>query len=144
MHTESTSLSAMDVYASSKLAQLLLFLELDRRLRAAGNPVDSLCVSPGMVDTGLWRNYPLWYQAVTFPFRRVYLRSPDEAARGVVYCLVSPAMEANGGKFLYDCESIQPSASASDVDLAAQLWTVCDGLVQHEKLDSALALFKPE
>ena len=46
------------VYASSKLGNSLFTTELSRRLK--GSPVDCMCVSPGMVDTGLWRDYPFW------------------------------------------------------------------------------------
>ena len=51
----------MQVYASSKLCNSLFTAELHRRLEAQKRHVDCLCVSPGMVDTGLWRDYPLWY-----------------------------------------------------------------------------------
>ena len=50
------------------------------------DPVSSLCdissvssLTPGMVHTGLWRHFPRWYQALTYPIRAVALRSADDA-----------------------------------------------------------------
>ena len=97
--------SAMLVYACSKLCTSLLSAELHRRLR--GLPIDCLCVSPGMVNTELWRNYPQWYRALTWPFRRFYLRTPEEAAAGVVLCLVAPQFANMGGQFIADGKVLQ-------------------------------------
>ncbi|SFB90756.1 short chain dehydrogenase [Nocardioides terrae] len=47
------------VYAQSKLANLLFTYELDRRLRAAGLPVKALAAHPGIATTRLVRNGPL-------------------------------------------------------------------------------------
>jgi NAD(P)-dependent dehydrogenase (short-subunit alcohol dehydrogenase family) len=97
--------SAMLVYACSKLCTSLLSVEMQRRL--CGLPVDCLCVSPGMVNTELWRNYPQWYRALTWPFRRCYLRTPEEAAAGVVLCLVAPQLANMGGQFIADGKVLQ-------------------------------------
>src|SRR6266568_894962 len=45
----------MKRYAASKLANALFFLELDRRLRAAGSPVTAVGCHPGMAATDLGR-----------------------------------------------------------------------------------------
>ena len=103
--------------------------------------VVSLIVSPGMVDTGLWRHYPEWYQAVTFPFRKLYLRSPEEAAQGVVHCLVEPSMEHRHGGFLYDGVPIEPSATGKDPKLARELWEASEKLVQKARLHNQLGLW---
>ena len=129
MHPPTAEHSAMVVYGSSKQANLMMTMELNRKLQAAESPVDVLCVSPGMVDTGLWRNYPTWYQTVTFPFRRLFLRTADEAANGIVLCLVAPEMHEMSGKFVYDGKPIEPSAAGADPKLAAALWETCNHLL---------------
>ncbi|WP_248962048.1 oxidoreductase [Sphaerisporangium perillae] len=50
--------SPMGAYAQSKIANVLFALELDRRLRAAGNPVKSILAHPGYTDTNLQSSGP--------------------------------------------------------------------------------------
>jgi len=139
--------TGMKAYASTKLCNQLMNLELCRRLEAAageggGGPrVVCLCVSPGMVDTELWRNYPQWYQILTLPFRKAYLRSPAEAARGVVHCTVDPAMEVHHGGFLYDGALLESSASGRDAELAKNLWAAGETMIQKARLQSQLGLW---
>ena len=81
----------MDHYAATKHANMLLAQHLYDKWRGRGPRV--FTVTPGMVDTSLWRNFPLWYRAVTYPIRRVALRTPDEAALGVVWAALSVEAE---------------------------------------------------
>lgn len=48
--------SRMGVYAQTKLANLLFTFELDRRLKAAGVPVEALAAHPGFATTRLIEN----------------------------------------------------------------------------------------
>ncbi len=45
---------AQAAYGQSKLANLMLALELDRRLRAAGSPIASIAAHPGVASTALF------------------------------------------------------------------------------------------
>src|SRR5690606_3902983 len=49
-------------YSNSKLANLLFVLELERRLRAAGSPIQTAACHPGFASTDLSRHLgPLQY-----------------------------------------------------------------------------------
>ena len=133
--------TGMKAYASTKLCNQLMNLELHRRLKEDG--VTSVCVSPGLVDTGLWRHYPLWYQIVTLPFRKAYLRTPREAAAGVIFCLISPQIATyHAGSFMYDGKPIEPCVTAQDPQLASALWHVSEKLVQRARLHNQLGLWR--
>ncbi len=49
------SYNPMRAYQQSKLADLMFAFELDRRLRAAGSPVKSIAVHPGVAQTRLFK-----------------------------------------------------------------------------------------
>ena len=91
---------------------MLLADELAAR-RWAGR-VAVLTVSPGMVDTGLWRHFPLWYQAVTWPVRATALRSVDDGAVGVVWAAAAREAEGLSGVLLADGVTVDVSEAARD------------------------------
>ena len=140
--TGSPKATPMIVYASSKLCTSLLTAETYRRLR--GQHVDCVCVSPGMVDTSLWRNYPLWYRVITWPFRRFYLRTPDEAASGVVFALAAPFQAEWGGQLVSDGNVIGRSRKTQEEQLGKDLWAACEKLVAaNVALSISLSLSTP-
>ena len=99
-----------------------------------------VCVTPGMVHTGLFDDYPAWYKRLTWPLRATALRSASEAATGVVFCADAAALEPGGARdpegarassgaaaaeglppYLYDGREIDRSPQASDLVLADAL-----------------------
>jgi NAD(P)-dependent dehydrogenase (short-subunit alcohol dehydrogenase family) len=65
-------------YAASKLANALFFVELDRRLRAAGSPVTAVGCHPGWAATDLGR-YMAPLQFLN-PLVRIVFNSPAKGA----------------------------------------------------------------
>ena len=143
-------------YADTKLCNMLLAAALAERWR--GKAVDVLAVTPGMVHTGLWRHFPQWYQALTYPVRALALRSADDAAQGVVFA--AAAIEADGksgartllppprsrrtlgvltvwpgklGAYLSDGLEVEPSQGAKDGKAAARLYEVCGELIAADR-----------
>ena len=113
-------------YASTKRANLLLA----RALRE-DPAVRVLAVSPGMVHTGLWRNFPGWYRALTYPVRALALRSAEEAAEGIVFAVASDAAAGLSGMYLSDGTPIEPSDGAEDPAAAARLAAICDRMLEE-------------
>ena len=128
-------LSPMDRYAVTKFSNMLLAQSLSDRWRKRGSTVSPkvLVVTPGMVNTGLWRHFPWWYRTLTWPLRTVALRTADEAASGVVWAVASVEAEAmnvdNSYVYLSDGVSIEPSTPARNSELAGELFAVCEGLM---------------
>ncbi len=135
-------------YKDSKLCNLLLARELERRLRLRGTPMPVLAWSPGLVIPrsrgGFFRTSRLhnpWGQRLFALVARDLLRlteSPERAGMRLAGLATDPAHAAGG--FHYWCnrvlgpgrlrfEAAEPSAEAQDEALARALWTVGAELV---------------
>jgi NAD(P)-dependent dehydrogenase (short-subunit alcohol dehydrogenase family) len=116
--------SAMRVYGTSKLCNIMFTRELARRapeLRAN-------CFHPGVVRTGFGKNEGgLMRLAVSLagPF----LRSPAWGARSLVWLATDPAAAALDGEYVCDEKVVTPSAQACDETLAEALWEKSEELV---------------
>mmetsp|Transcript_54915 Transcript_54915/g.147032 ORF Transcript_54915/g.147032 Transcript_54915/m.147032 type:complete len:358 (-) Transcript_54915:15-1088(-) len=116
-------------YADTKRANMLLALALHERWRREGAGVDVLTVTPGMVDTNLWGNFPPWYRILTRPVRWAFLRTPAEAAQGVVYAAAAVEAEGLSGLYLSDGVPLEPSPGSRDSKAADSLYQFCEELV---------------
>jgi NAD(P)-dependent dehydrogenase (short-subunit alcohol dehydrogenase family) len=111
------SYSAMRVYGTSKLCNILFTRELARRapeLRAN-------CFHPGVVRTGFGKNENgIWKVLTTLggPF----FRSPQRGARSLVWLAVSDEAGGLTGEYVQDEKVLAPSAQAQDDTLAEGLW----------------------
>ena len=111
------SYSAMRVYGTSKLCNILFTRELARRapeLRAN-------CFHPGVVRTGFGKNENgIWRVLTTLggPF----FRSPQRGARSLVWLACSDEAATLTGEYVQDEKVIAPAAMARDETLAEGLW----------------------
>jgi len=111
------SYSAMRVYGTSKLCNILFTRELARRapqLRAN-------CFHPGVVRTGFGKNdNGIWKLLTTIgaPF----FRSPQRGAGSLVWLALSDAAAGLTGEYIQDARVLAPSAQAQDELLAERLW----------------------
>ncbi|KAG2482028.1 hypothetical protein HYH03_019017 [Edaphochlamys debaryana] len=93
-------------------------------------------VSPGFVDTGIFRHLlPSWAQWLRAPLRPL-VRSPEQGARVVVWAACSSSLQGRDALFLHDCREMQASPAARDPRLAAELWrasAALTGLPEEEE-----------
>ena len=136
-------LSPMDRYAATKYGNMLLAQSLYTKWGKNG---PMICVlTPGMVNTSLWRNFPLWYRTLTYPLRKIALRTAVEAAQGVVWAVASIEAEEEeekknqaagtdtaGYMYLSDGVLIEPSKAARNEKLASDLFDFCDELMNKD------------
>ncbi len=111
------SYSAMRVYGTSKLCNILFTRELAQRapeLRAN-------CFHPGVVRTGFGKNENGLLRVLT-TIGGPFLRSPQRGARSLVWLALSPEDAALDGAYVYDENVVQPGAQAQDGPLAEALW----------------------
>jgi NAD(P)-dependent dehydrogenase (short-subunit alcohol dehydrogenase family) len=111
------SYSAMRVYGTSKLCNVLFTRELAKR----EPELHANCFHPGVVRTGFGKNENgIWKVLTTLggPF----LRSPERGARSLVWLAVSEDAAALRGEYVQDERVLAPSAQASDDTLAELLW----------------------
>ncbi len=119
-----------EVYARSKLCNVLFTRELARRL--VGTGVTANCLHPGVIATefgagGDLRGFNAWM----FRVLKWFLPGPARGARTSVYLASSPDVAATTGQYFADCKPTQPSRLATDDALAAALWRESEGLVNR-------------
>ena len=118
------SYSAMRVYGTTKLCNILFTRELARRVP----DVRATCFHPGVVRTGFGKNENgIWKLLTTVagPF----FRSPARGARSLVWLALTTDAASLDGAYVENEKVVAPSAQAQDDTLAAQLWEQSSELV---------------
>ncbi len=111
------SYSAMRVYGTSKLCNILFTRELAKR----APELHANCFHPGVVRTGFGKNENgIWRVLTTLggPF----FRSPQRGARSLVWLSTSAEAAPLTGEYVQDEKVLAPSAQAQDETLAEGLW----------------------
>jgi retinol dehydrogenase 12 len=111
------SYSAMRVYGTSKLCNILFTRELAKRARE----LHANCFHPGVVRTGFGKNENGIWKVLT-TLGAPFFRSPSRGARSLVWLATSDAAAALTGEYVQDEKVIAPSAQAQDDTLAEGLW----------------------
>jgi NAD(P)-dependent dehydrogenase (short-subunit alcohol dehydrogenase family) len=131
----------MGSYAQTKLADLMLSFELDRRLKAAGSSILSIAAHPGVANTNLFQ--PTGRSSIETFIRRIvghgigaFLNSDVEGALPTIYAAVAPDAHAGGyyGPMGFqemrggDVGEAIVAPQAKDAAAASRLWNVCEEL----------------
>lgn len=133
-----TGYKPWDAYNNSKLANVLFALELDRRARAAGLPLLSIPVHPGISKTNIFTNGPgaADLKSKVVQLLAPLLMQPDEmGALPTEYAAVAPGVR--GGEYIgpdgiaefkgYP-KVVQARAQALDEGTAKALWQASEQL----------------
>lgn len=84
-------------YAQSKLADLILAIELDRRLRAAGSSVASIAAHPGVALTNIFAGAEIPFVNLLKPtVFRLFAHGPAPGALPVLYAATAPDARPGG------------------------------------------------
>jgi NAD(P)-dependent dehydrogenase (short-subunit alcohol dehydrogenase family) len=111
------SFSAMNVYGTSKLCNILFTRELARR----APELHANCFHPGVVRTGFGKNENgIWRLLITLagPF----LRSPQGGAKSLVWLALSDEAAPLTGAYVHNEKVVEPTAQARNDTLAEGLW----------------------
>ena len=118
-----------DRYSDSKLANMLHFAELDRRLRAAGSPVTAIGCHPGVAATELMRHSGT-FQVFT-PLFGLFLNTSAQGAWPALQAACDPVALPGGyygpqglAAMRGKSGAAKRSAAAQDPILAQKLWDV--------------------
>jgi NAD(P)-dependent dehydrogenase (short-subunit alcohol dehydrogenase family) len=133
--------SPMGAYQQSKLANLLIAFELDRRLRVANSGIMSVAAHPGVANTNLFQSGQ--YSALEKSLRNlvghaigILLNSDSEGSLPTLYA--ATAVDAKDGGY-YGPQGFQEMRGeevgpakiaplASDTAAATRLWKTCEEL----------------
>lgn len=135
------SYGPMKAYQQTKLADLMIAFELDRRLKAKGSAIQSIAAHPGVANTNLFQagDYNPIEKAmrgIAGPVIGALLNSTLEGALPTIYAAVAPEARAGGyyGPKGFqemrggDVGEAEIASQAKDAAVAARLWTICEEL----------------
>jgi retinol dehydrogenase-12 len=111
------SYSAMKVYGTSKLCNILFTRELAKRMPE----LHANCFHPGVVRTGFGKNENGMWKILT-TLGGPFFRSPGRGARSLVWLAVSHGAADLDGEYVVDEKVKAPNAQAQDDTLAEGLW----------------------
>jgi len=118
---------AMRAYSNSKLAGILVMLELQRRLTDAGSPVRAIVAHPGIAHTNLASRAG----GASLVFDRVLGRLFNDATTGALAIEYAATADVPGGSYvgpdglghLRGYPTVhEPSSQARDLQLAREVW----------------------
>jgi NAD(P)-dependent dehydrogenase (short-subunit alcohol dehydrogenase family) len=109
--------SAMRVYGTSKLCNILFTRELAKR----APELHANCFHPGVVRTGFGKNENGIWKALT-TLGAPFFRTPARGARSLVWLALSDQAAPLTGEYVQDEKVLAPSAQAQDAALAEGLW----------------------
>ncbi len=123
-------------YALSKVATTALGLEAERRLRAAGVPVESVVAHPGYALSGRTPgirgvNEPSKPTRFADNLQALFAQSKEDGARSPLRALVDPAVRGGelwGPRMILrgDPRRARPARIAADPAAARRLWKYCE------------------
>ncbi len=119
--------NGLRAYGSTKLANVLFTLELNRRL-GPGSRLRAFAADPGLVKTDIgFKGTPaivrwVWKQ------RRAAGIPPEESARGIVYLLTEPSIQDSGEVYWQHGRPKAASRFALDRQSAARLWSLSESM----------------
>jgi NAD(P)-dependent dehydrogenase (short-subunit alcohol dehydrogenase family) len=112
------------VYARTKLANVLMTRELNRRFRA--NRITEVTVNvlhPGGVKTQFLRHMDqVWYRAIIHRIFQLFFKTPREGAQTQIHLAVAEEVEELSGLYWADCKETYIGKLAQDPKLAKDLW----------------------
>ena len=106
-------------YSNTKLMNIVFTYELARRLESTHVTVN--CLHPGVIKTGLMRNFSSVVQVAWNATGRL-LKQADDGAETPVYMASSPEVEEVTGKYFKYCQPIGTSQQSYDRDVQRRLW----------------------
>lgn len=119
--------SAQKAYAASKLATVLMTVELDRRL--GGRGVTVRAVHPGVVATNFGKG-PEGRRSMRVMMTALapLLKKPAAGAAPIVLLATAPDEVVDRSLYWVESKPGQPSPAAQDSDAAAMLWDATERL----------------
>lgn len=140
IHFERRPYDKWKAYGQSKTANVLLAVELDRRLRDRG--VRAYGLHPGGIMTELGRHLSaddIEELQSRAPSGRIEWKTVPAGAATSVWAATAPELDGLGGIYLEDCQLARPRASeeqmggvadyALDTEAASRLWSVSEQTV---------------
>jgi len=112
-------------YANTKLMSMVFTYALARRLQ--GSHVTANCLHPGVIHTGLLRNFSSVLNLMFHALQR-FFKQPDDGAETPVYLASSQEVAGVSGKYFRRCEPMGTTAASNDPVVQERLWSESERL----------------
>lgn len=117
--------NGLRAYGSTKLANVLFTMELDRRM-GTQFPVRAFAADPGLVRTDIgFKGTPAFANWV-WKLRRTGGISAEQSAEGIVYLLTEPSLQTASACYWKHGRPKSPSRLAQDFLAASRLWALSE------------------
>jgi NAD(P)-dependent dehydrogenase (short-subunit alcohol dehydrogenase family) len=123
---------AWERYGQSKLANVLMVKELQRRLDEEGVDIVVNAVHPGTVRTDLGRHSLAW-TVVCALFGWAFLKDVEQGASTTIYAAVHPDTAHSKAQYFADNAIGYPNAASQNMESAKRLWDVSVDMVKLEE-----------
>ncbi|XP_064461366.1 retinol dehydrogenase 13-like [Ornithodoros turicata] len=124
------------VYRSSKLGLYLFNKELARRYRPFD--VAALCVDPGPVSSGLYKNLPGFEGRFMSTLARIMFRTTEEGIQSALYAVMARKLENESGKVIKDCSAYDVKNSEWTEEACKSLWDRTEELIRSKGIPFSL------
>jgi NAD(P)-dependent dehydrogenase (short-subunit alcohol dehydrogenase family) len=112
----------LQVYAQSKLANVLFTYELTRLLE--DSEVTSNALHPGLVDTSIGNTHTKGIMSLAWSIVRLFAIPVEKGAATSVYLATSEEVKNISGKYFAQCKPKKSSRASYDRETALKLWNI--------------------
>ncbi|CAG9795086.1 unnamed protein product [Diatraea saccharalis] len=126
LNKQKEAYKSFQVYSDSKLCNVLMTLELSKRLKGTG--VTAYSLHPGGVSTEIFRD--VWWSPLLMIVVGPIFKTSWAGAQTTNYLAVSPEVDELSGKYFADCREKPTSLLGQDEKLAEKLWHVSEKLTK--------------
>jgi len=127
---EKKNYNPWSAYGNSKLGNVLLALELSKRLK--GTNIMAFSLHPGAIPTELGRSNILAYAFYCLG-GRLFMKTVNQGAATTLYCAFTPGLERFSGAYFDNCKLGKTSEAGRNSQLAEALWDFSAKLVSAQK-----------
>lgn len=118
-----------EAYGHSKLANVLLCLELSSRYE--GTNITANALRPGVIATNLGRHMPRWKTLALETIGSLFTKTIPQGAATTVYVSTAPALAKTSGQFFEHCNPIIGGGYTQNSTMATQLWNISGQLTKE-------------
>eukprot|EP01129_Flabellula_baltica_P006150 TRINITY_DN2274_c0_g1_i1.p1 TRINITY_DN2274_c0_g1~~TRINITY_DN2274_c0_g1_i1.p1 ORF type:complete len:388 (-),score=67.76 TRINITY_DN2274_c0_g1_i1:138-1247(-) len=114
----SESMNPVTSYSTSKLANVYFTVELRKRLEERDSHIKTVCLHPGVVNTGFFNILPEPLNTLLSPIKSLLLTA-KQGAQTTLYCTLNP--EIINGAYYDNCQVSRPDIDTTG-EVAYKLW----------------------
>nr|CAB3237656.1 dehydrogenase/reductase SDR family member 13-like [Phallusia mammillata] len=112
-------IDAYQMYATSKLANILFTAEFNRRCQ--GDNIRTYAVNPGVLETEIEGNMPYNFDKINWYFLKLIRRPVEFGSQTILHCALTD-IEDQSGNFFQDCHKENVWENAKNITEAKKLW----------------------